>query len=122
MNCLRSMHSEIESETGIIVHRRRVARQRAQGMSKQQDTWLEAALRGLDEELGGAIGPLSDQDMVTAKAMVLATLRKSITTDPAGFRKALATNAEAAAVMMGVSSEPVAAPAGESATAAAPAG
>lgn len=70
-------------------------------MSKQQDTWFEAALNGLDRELGGAIGPLSEQDIVTAKAMVVATLRKSITADPAGFRKSLEANAEAAAVMMG---------------------
>lgn len=71
------------------------------GLSKQQDTWLETALQGLDKELGGAIGPLSDQDIVTAKAMVIATLRKSIAADPAGFRKSLEANAQAAAVMMG---------------------
>lgn len=82
-------------------------------MSKQQDTWFEAALRGLDKELGGAIGPLSDQDMVTAKAMVIATLRKTITADPAGFRQSLDANAQAAAVMMGAT-EPAPAAGSES--------
>jgi hypothetical protein len=68
-------------------------------MSKQ-DTWFESALRGFDKELGGAIGPLSDADIATAKAMMLVALKKSISNDPQAFRKSLEVNAEAAAIVM----------------------
>lgn len=68
-------------------------------MSKQ-DTWFESALRGIDKELGGAIGPLSDTDIRTAKAMMLVALKKSISNDPQAFRNSLEANAAAAAIIM----------------------